>query len=126
MVPAIYGIYLAIAVSEPTTDAFKDITYVGLFLACIILTPAFLVFLFLPVAWFVMAPVHFWRSHINGAPFVVGDRVRILTGPYRDQISDVYEVWGHRNQLRVDLDSEARSKVGDVFSFTEVCRDISP
>ncbi len=61
------------------------------------------------------------RARINGAPFMAGDAVRILSGPYKDQIATVYVVW--KSQLRVDLGEEARLAFKDVFSFVEVCRE---
>src|SRR5690349_7697569 len=35
---------------------------------------------------FVLPPICCWRSWVNGAPFRAGDRVRILDGPYRDEV----------------------------------------
>lgn len=64
------------------------------------------------------------RARINGAPFMAGDAVRILSGPYKDHVATVYVVW--KNQLRVDLGEEARLEFKDVFSFVEVCREESP
>ena len=126
MVPAFYGWWLVIAVSEPTLATFRHADFALLFVACMILAPAFMAFLFLPVAWFVLGPVYYWRAHLNGAPFAVGDRVSILHGPQRDRVVEVYEVWAHRRQVRVNLDLEAQQSVSDVFSFTQVCRNGSP
>ncbi len=69
-----------------------------------------------------------WRSWANGAPFAVGDRVTILTGPHADKTLTVYELWNERGQVLVDLGPEAKEQVKDVFSELEVCRadDLAP
>lgn len=60
---------------------------------------------------------------INGAPYVEGDKIRILVGPYKNRVTDVYEVWTTRNQIRVDLGEEAKKNVTDVFFAEEVSRE---
>lgn len=72
---------------------------------------------------FFLTPLYRLRAIRNGAPFQQGDDVRVLTGPYRDVIGRVYEVWTDRGQLRIDLGKEARRSLEDVFSFVEVSRE---
>ena len=57
---------------------------------------------------------------INGAPFKVGDFVRILNGPYRNQLVEVDEVWKERKQVRVNLNGIATKKNEDIFSNIEI------
>lgn len=59
---------------------------------------------------------------LQGWPFAVGDKVRILSGPRKDTISTVYEVWAERGQVRVDLGPEAGEKLEDVYCAVAVCR----
>lgn len=61
-------------------------------------------------------------SRLNGAPFSVGDRVCVLKGAYRGRVTTVYEVWGPRNQVRVELGEAERRAVKDVFFNSEVAR----
>ena len=72
--------------------------------------------------WFVLGPYYMIRAKINGAPFEVGDRVRILAGPHRDRIATVYEVWESREQVRVELGEAAKVAVTDLFSEIAVCQ----
>jgi hypothetical protein len=67
-------------------------------------------------------PLYEWRAKVNGAPFRIGDTVRVLRGRYRDQIGTVYAVWRERGQLRVDLGKPAKDRLEDVFWQTEVLR----
>jgi hypothetical protein len=62
-------------------------------------------------------------SKLNGSPFHEGDVVRILTGPHRDRVTRIYEMWRERNQARVDLGEAAQKDVTDVFGYTEICRE---
>ena len=64
-----------------------------------------------------------YGARLNGAPFSVGDRVRILVGPHRDRVVEIYELWDERLQVRVNLDPESKDKVKDVFSYNEICRE---
>jgi hypothetical protein len=73
--------------------------------------------------WFVLAPLYFSRGLSNGAPYQVGDCVRVLARRQRGRVARVYEVWGERDQVRVELGEEARARFEDVFSYHEVCRE---
>jgi hypothetical protein len=61
-------------------------------------------------------------ARLQGWPFGVGDKVRILSGPHKDTISTVYAVWSERGQVRVDLGPQAREKFEDVYCAVAVCR----
>jgi hypothetical protein len=59
---------------------------------------------------------------LNGSPFQVGDLVQILAGKHRDRIGRVYEVWGVRRQLRIELSEQESKGVTDVFDYFQICR----
>lgn len=61
-------------------------------------------------------------ARLNGAPFHVGDRVCVLKGVHRGRVTTAYEIWGSRNQVRVDLGEAERIAVKDVFFYSEVAR----
>ncbi|MFQ5962438.1 MAG: hypothetical protein ACE5MG_13695 [Candidatus Methylomirabilales bacterium] len=75
------------------------------------------------IAWPIVGIISGLQAELNGAPFHVGDRVRILVGPHRDRVVEVYEVWDERRQVRVELGEVERNQVEDVFSFGSVCRE---
>lgn len=62
------------------------------------------------------------RGLRNGAPYRVGDYVRILARRQRGRVARVYDVWAERDQVRVELGQEASERVEDVFSHFGVCR----
>jgi len=69
-------------------------------------------------------PPLFWvGSLVNGSPFHEGDTVRVLVGPNRNRVGQIYEIWKSRNQVRVQLDERAEKDVTDVFMYNEVCRE---
>jgi hypothetical protein len=69
----------------------------------------------LPCAFVLFVPLHHLFGRINGEPFVVGDQVRILVGPNRDRVVQVYSVWRDRRQVRVELDPTSKAKFNDIF-----------
>lgn len=71
----------------------------------------------------VLPPVCWWRGRVNGAPFHVGDQVRVLLGPYRDEVRVVYAVWDERGEVRLDFGPQAKEEFADVYSYLEICRD---
>src|SRR5688572_851606 len=50
-----------------------------------------------------LPPLYQVRGLLNGAPYAVGDHVRVLVGPHRGRVARVYEVWADRAQVRVEL-----------------------
>ena len=62
----------------------------------------------------------------NGAPFAVGDTVRILAGPFADRVAPVDAVWEERGQVRVVLGDRERERFEDVFGEYQVCREPNP
>jgi len=54
-------------------------------------------------------------SKINGAPFREGDLVHILSGPHRNHVGRIYEMWPSRKQVRIQISAQAKKDVSDVF-----------
>ena len=71
----------------------------------------------LPIAWLC--------ARYNGAPFQVGDVVRIMAGPRKGTVAEVYEIaigQGNERLLRLDLGPEERASYGDLFGEYSVLR----
>jgi hypothetical protein len=62
-------------------------------------------------------------AKVNGGPFEKGDKVRILTGPHRDRVTLVYDVWASHGRVRVALDELSKKDATDVFMYHEICRE---
>ncbi len=76
--------------------------------------------------WPVVRPL---CSRYNGAPFRVGDRVRILAGPRKGAVAEVYETpvgQGGWKLVRLDLGPERRATYGDLFEQYSVLRMPEP
>ena len=113
----------AVRASGVTTAALRDLSSF-IWLVGIILVSALLGFFSaLLSGWFIFGPLYFTRGQKNGAPFSVGDRVRILVGAHRDAVVRVYQVWESRNQVRVELGEQEKKDTKDVFSYYQVCRE---
>ena len=76
--------------------------------------------------WLLLGPLYYSQGLRNGAPYRVGDYVRVVARRQRGQVARVYEVWAERNQVRLELGEVARERVEDVFSYLEVCRESNP
>ncbi len=50
---------------------------------------------------FVLGPLYYHRSQLNGAPFAAGDRVLILRGRDRGQVLAVVESLDYRGSMRL-------------------------
>ena len=122
---ALFGLWAAVSACQPSAAMFRDWQFVLLFVVSIIVAPVLACFLSLLVGFFFLGPIYHWRATLNGAPFHVGDRVRILVGPHRDRVVQVYAVWIERSQVCVELDELSKTEAKDVFSFTQVCREIA-
>jgi hypothetical protein len=73
-----------------------------------------------------LGPLYYIQGLRNGAPYRVGDHVRVLACRHRGRVVRVYDLWKERNQVRVELGDEERERVTDVFSYFEVCRQPNP
>jgi len=76
------------------------------------------------VSWLVIRVCRY----INGAPFIVGDYVAILTGPRAGTVASVYELtvgqWGDLLP-RLDLGAEVAAKYLDIFDDDSLLRQSS-
>jgi hypothetical protein len=72
--------------------------------------------------WLLLGPMYHAQGLSNGAPYRVGDLVRVPARRHRNRVARVYEVWAERDQVRLELDDNQRERVKDVFSYFEVCR----
>jgi hypothetical protein len=120
---AVAGVVMVVSECQPSRAMLGDWSYCALFIMALLVAPIFFAFLSIPVAFLFLGPFYHLGDRLAGAPFRVGDRVRILVGPHRDRVVEVYAVWDSRRQIRVWLDAELEKKVRDVFSFTQVCRE---
>jgi hypothetical protein len=76
--------------------------------------------------WLLLGPLYYTQEWRNGAPYRVGDYVRVLVRRHRGRVVRVYDLWAERHQVRVELGDEERERVTDVFSYVEVCREPNP
>ena len=120
---ALLGVVVAVITCQPSMAMFHDWQYLLLFIVCIVGTPILFFFAAAPIAAIVLFPLYQIRAHRNGAPFQIGDQVRILAGPHRDRLVQVYAVWEERHQVRVELDGPAKAEFKDVFGYNEICRE---
>jgi hypothetical protein len=73
--------------------------------------------------WFLLGPLYYSWGLSNGAPYRVGDTVKVLARRQRGRVARVYEVWAERLQVRLDFGEAAREQVEDVFAYFEVRRE---
>ena len=74
------------------------------------------------ILWPIMQPFFKVRDLKNGAPFRVGDRVRILAGRHKDRVVRVYSEWRH-DSVRVELGEREKEKFTDIFSSRQLLRE---
>jgi hypothetical protein len=118
------GLWLGVSISKESgavMSNWKDVLL--LVVIPILVSPVLAFFISLPCAAMFVYPLYYMRARLNGAPFSIGDRVRILVGRHSGGIVEIYAVWEERRQVRVKLDTQAKEEVTDVFSFTQVCRE---
>jgi hypothetical protein len=120
---AILGAVLAGRACEPSISALGHWWVSALLAGSVAVGSVAGFFCAVALAPIVLTPLYYRRAIRNGAPFHEGDYVRVLVAPYQDVIARVYEIWTDRNQLRIELGTDARRAVEDVFSFVQVCRD---
>lgn len=74
-----------------------------------------------PVGWVLFGPLLMAQGEENGGPFQPGDHVRIIAGPFRGRVAQVYSSWQHET-VRVDLGDEPRRKYQDIFAAYQLLR----
>lgn len=120
---AMLGLWLGIGISMSfSTETGSWLDFILLRITPVIVLPVLAFFVSLPSAWMVLGPLYYFCSKLNGAPYHTCDHVRILVGPFRDRVGQIYAVWEERGQVRGDLGLEMKD-VRDVFAFTQVCRE---
>ena len=70
---------------------------------------------------FIIGPILYSRSKINGAPFAEGDRVQVIGGRYSGREFEVYSRW-QGDSVRVRIGGKAAKTYGDVFGPTQLLR----
>ena len=120
---AIFGIAVVIKESQPSQVLLSDWLFCALFIVSLLLAPVLFMCLSLLIAPLVLGPAYYLGDRLAGAPFRVGDHVRILVGPYRNRVVEVYDVWDSRRQICVRLDPQLERDVRGVLSFTQVLRE---
>ena len=78
------------------------------------------------VGWPILGPLYYARSLKNGEPFHIGDKVQVLSGPHRDRIVRVVNVfdiadWAGGHRIEVELGAAVKED-HRVFRSTQVLR----
>jgi hypothetical protein len=120
---SLLGEWFVLTASQPSAALFHDWEYLLIFVTEVVLMPVLCCAFAVVPAPLILVPIFRLGAKLNGAPFHVGDPVRILMGPHRNRVTRIYEIWKERGQVRVELDQQARESVKDVFEFTQVCRE---
>jgi hypothetical protein len=119
---AAFGVWSAVVACQPSMAMFGDWEYLLLFVVSVVVAPILAFFLSLLLIPLGMAQLYYWRGRLNGAPFKVGDRVRILVGQHRGRITRVYSMW-QGDSVRVELGKEAEHTHADIFEPTQLVRE---
>jgi hypothetical protein len=120
---ALLGEWFVLTECQPSAALLHDWEYLLMFVPTIVLMPVLCCAFAVVPAPLILVPIFRLGAKLNGAPFHVGDPVRILVGPHRNHLTRIYEIWDERREVRVELDPQARESVKDVFEFTQVCRE---
>ena len=120
VIPSLFLIF-ALYFCEPTTALFNDWRNLMHFIFIILITLLLGFFSSFLFGWFVLGPLYYNRGLKNGGPFQEGDVVKIITGPYRDKVVNVYSSW-QGDSVRVMLGQSEKEKFQDIFSSTQLIR----
>jgi hypothetical protein len=74
------------------------------------------------IVWPLLRPLYDARCVKNGAPFHVGDQVRILAGRYKGRVARVYSPWKD-DSVRVELGEKEKEKFHDIFSSIQLIKE---
>ncbi len=74
------------------------------------------------ILWLLYHPLYKARCVVNGAPFVIGDQVRILVGRHKNRIVRIYGTW-RDDSVRVELSKAEEQKFDDIFTPIELLRE---
>src|SRR5258708_28431966 len=89
-------------------------------LSCAVVLTALLIALVL--SWIVLSPLYRHQARLNGAPFKVGDSVRVLSGPSKGCNARIYSIW-QGGTFRVDLDESAKEHFAQLFAAYQLERE---
>ena len=110
---------LAIAATNPCLATFADWRSILSFAVVAAISPIFGYFLGLLAGSMILPPMYALRERLNGGPFKTGDRVQILIGPHKGEITQVISPWQGRS-YRVKLDSESEKTFKDIFGADQL------
>lgn len=119
---ALIVLCVALQQCSPSLSLLRDWQYDLLLVAVVLITPVLGFFLSLPFVVIFITPLYEFQAWRNGAPFEMGARVRILTGPYEGQRTYVRGTW-QGGCVRVALGEEAAANYCDVFTPTQLWRE---
>ena len=71
---------------------------------------------------FVLGPVYFHRSQLNGAPYGPGDRVMVLVGRNRGLVARIVEVNDFRDTIKVEWEDSAADAAKVYYRHLQVLR----
>lgn len=74
------------------------------------------------IFWPLLRPRYEARCARNGAPFHVGDHVRILAGRHKNRVVRVYSEWKN-DSVRVELGENEKEKFEDIFDPVQLLRE---
>ena len=113
----------AVSNCQPGWNSFKDWTYCLWFIVSVVVAPMLFCVVSIFFGFVTIYPLYHLAGRLAGAPFQVGDHVRILVGPHRGKVVEVSEVRGELSEIRVELGKEAWEANKDIFRYTKVCRE---
>jgi len=122
-VAALSSVWAVFALCQPVGEMFTNWQTAVIFVVSIIAAPVLGFCVALGFGYLILRPIYYFRAKLNGAPFHVGDRVRILVGPYRDRVAEIYAVWSERGQVGVEPGEPRIAEGGEVYQFTQICRE---
>ena len=113
---------VAVAATEPSLATFADWRSILSFALVVVISPLFGFFLGLLAGSVILPPMYAIRERLNGGPFKTGDRVQILIGPHKGEITHVISPWQGRS-YRVKLDSESEKTFKDIFGADQLIKE---
>ena len=73
----------------------------------------------LVLGWPLLGTFYHEQMLINGGPFLVGDRVQILSGPHSGSVTTIYST-AQGNAVRVDLGETLKEAYEDIYAPTRL------
>ena len=111
--------WFVLSAVQPHRETFLDWRQLLVFLALAAATLVATFYAAMLGAFIVLSPFYQFQSHLNGAPFRVGDQVRILKGRESGRVTSVYSLW-QGGTVRVEIGEGARIAFRDIYAPHEV------